>query len=57
MSGERREFTRIPIPRDQSATLLRAGRREFNVHLIDATPQGYSVTCPEKLTVSRGDLL
>ena len=55
--GDRREFTRIPIPWDQSATFLRSGFRQFTVHLIDATPQGYSITCPERLTVGRGDLL
>jgi len=54
---ERREFTRVPIPRDQSATFLRAGIQQFTVHLMDATPQGFAVTCPERLTVSKGDIL
>ena len=57
MSDERREFTRLRIPRDQSATFLRAGLQQFTVHLIDATPQGFAVTCPERLEVSKGDTL
>ena len=56
MAGERREFSRIPIPFDQSATFLRAGIQQYTVHLIDATPQGYAVTCPERLNVSKGDV-
>jgi hypothetical protein len=57
MKKERREFTRIPIPWDQSATFLRAGLQQFTVHLVNALPQGYAVTCPRRLQVSRGDLL
>ena len=57
MPTERRNFTRIPIPWDQSATFLRSGLQQFTVHLINATPQGFAVTCPERLNVNKGDTL
>jgi hypothetical protein len=57
MSKNRREFTRLRIPREQSATFLRAGLRQFTVHLIDATAQGFAVTCPARLEVCCGDTL
>jgi hypothetical protein len=49
MNSERRAFSRIPVPWDQSATFLRAGLRQFTVHLINASPHGFCVTCPERL--------
>jgi hypothetical protein len=57
MEPERREFSRIPIPFGQSATFLRKGRQQFTVHLLNASPQGYAVTCPERLTVGQNDVL
>ena len=56
MATERREFSRIPIPLDQSGTFLRTGDEEFNVHLIDASPVGLALTCPERLEVKIGDI-
>src|SRR5436190_4877676 len=57
MKGERRKHFRVPIPLDQSATFLRAGRRQFTVHVINASPQGFAVTCPKSLDAGRGDIL
>jgi hypothetical protein len=56
MITDQREFSRIPIPLDQSATFLRAGLRQFTVDLIDASPVGFAVTCPERLEVKIGDI-
>src|SRR4051812_38395936 len=56
MATEKREFSRIPIPLDQSGTLLRVGDEEFNVHLIDASPVGFALTCPKGLNVKIGDI-
>src|SRR5688572_20609173 len=49
MTHERRTWSRIPVPWDQSVTFLRAGLRQFTVHLINTSPQGFCVTCPERL--------
>jgi len=57
MVNERREFSRIPIPADQAATVLYAGRRPSVVQLVDASPYGFAITCPVTLKAKCGALL
>jgi hypothetical protein len=57
MTRERRDALRIPIPSDEADTLMRAGVRQFKVHLLDMSRQGFAVTCPESLRVEKGEIL
>src|SRR5262245_20674244 len=57
MTTQRREYSRIPMPSEQSNTVVIARGSRLPVRMIDAAPFGYAFAGPATLKVSCGDHL
>jgi hypothetical protein len=52
-----RKSFRILVPDGQEQGLLRVGRREATVRVVDSSAGGFALACSKTLPVNRGDVL
>ena len=57
MDQDLRKSFRILVPEGQEQALLRVGRREATVRVVDSSAGGFALACNQTLPVCRGDVL
>lgn len=57
MSDERRRSFRLALPAGQEQAVLRVGRREFDIRLVNTSATGFALLSPEPVKAAAGQQL